>query len=192
MKKLFWGFFFIYLNFNLNVNQYSLNVLPDFVGYIFLIKGIDPLNGESTFFEKARPFSVGMAVYTAVLWGGALWGVTAGGGMVVRLLSLLATVVGLYISWLLIQGVAEIEEAHAVDLNKERLLSLWKALVAVEVIINVLQLMLNLANVGILTVLSVMLMILGLIVIILYLLTWKNTAAIWETLPVKSLELEEE
>ena len=112
--------------------------------------------------------------------------------MVTKLLSLLATVVGLYISWILIQGVAEIEEAHAVDLNKERLLSLWKALVAVEVIINVLQLMLNLANVGILTVLSVMLIVAGLIVIILYLLAWKKTADIWGTLPTQSLEFEEE
>ena len=192
MKKLFWGFFFIYLNFNLNVNQYSLNVLPDFVGYIFLIKGIDLLNGESTFFEKARPFSVGMAVYTGILWVGALLGVTAGGGLVTKLLSLLATVVGLYISWLLIQGVAEIEEVRTVKLNKESLLTVWKALVAVEVIMNLLQLMLNLTNAGVLAVLSVMLMILGLIVIILYLLTWKNTAAIWETLTVKSLEIEEE
>jgi hypothetical protein len=192
MRNLFWGFFFIYLNFNLNVNQYSLNVLPDFVGYIFLIKGIDLLNGESTFFEKARPFSVGMAVYTGILWVGALLGVTAGGGLVTKLLSLLATVVGLYISWILIQGVAKIEEVRAVDLNKERLLSLWKVLVAVEVIMNVLQVMLNLANFSILAAFSVMLIVAGLIVIILYLLAWKRAADIWGTLPTRSLELEEE
>jgi len=192
MRKLFWGFFFIYLNFNLNVNQYSLNVLPDFVGYIFLMKGMDLLKEESSFFEKARPFSVGMAVYTAVLWVGALLGVTAGGGLVTRLLSLLATVVGLYISWILIQGVAEIEEVRFVDLNKERLLTLWKALVAVEIIMNVLQLMLNLANVSVLAAFSVMLMVAGLIVVILYLLAWKKAVDIWEALPAQSLEFEEE
>ena len=27
MKKLFWGFFFVYLNFNLNLNAHSINLL---------------------------------------------------------------------------------------------------------------------------------------------------------------------
>ena len=71
MRKLFWGFFFIYLNFNLNLNQYSLNILPNFVGYILLLQGMKQLEEESRFFRRARPFAVGMAVYEAILWIGA-------------------------------------------------------------------------------------------------------------------------
>ena len=43
MSKLFWGFFFIFINFNLNVNQYSLNILPPFVGYFLLWQGMRQL-----------------------------------------------------------------------------------------------------------------------------------------------------
>ena len=38
MGKFFWGFFFIYLNFNLSVNAHTLNVLPEFVGYFLLLQ----------------------------------------------------------------------------------------------------------------------------------------------------------
>jgi len=88
--------------------------------------------------------------------------------------------------------LCEDEEARFMELNSERLLTLWKALVAVEVIMNVLQVMLNLANVSILAAFSVMLIVAGLIVVILYLLAWKKAADIWETLPTQTLGIEEE
>lgn len=33
MSGIFWGFFFVFLNFNLNFNGHALNLLPTFVGY---------------------------------------------------------------------------------------------------------------------------------------------------------------
>ena len=192
MKKLFWGLFFIYLNFNLEINQHSLNVLPDFVGYILLIQGVDLLKEESPFFEKARPYAVAMAIFTAVLWIGAVLGVASEDDVITVVLTLIAAAVKLYISWILIQGVAEIEKDRSVDLNCERLLTLWKALVAIEVIMNVLRVMMNLANVIVMAVFSVLLLVAGLIVVILYLLAWKKTTEMWDTRPIQTVELEEE
>ena len=111
------------------------------------MQGIELLKEESAFFEKARPFSVGMSAYAAILWVGALLGVTENNGLVGGLLNLLASVVGLYISWILIQGVAEMEEIRTVNLNQKSLLTAWKALVAVEIIMNLLQFMLNLVQI---------------------------------------------
>ena len=68
MGKFFWGFFFIYLNFNLSVNAHTLNVLPEFVGYFLLLQGLRELEEESGVFSDTRPFVVGMTVYTAILW----------------------------------------------------------------------------------------------------------------------------
>ena len=66
--KFFWGFFFIYLNFNLSINAHTLNVLPEFVGYFLLLQGLRELEEESGVFSDTRPFVVGMTVYTAILW----------------------------------------------------------------------------------------------------------------------------
>lgn len=81
MKKLFWGFFFIFLNFHLNFNSYSLNILPDFVGYLLLFQGTKALGAESHYFRSIQPFTVGMAVYTAILWVGTCWVWAAAAGM---------------------------------------------------------------------------------------------------------------
>ena len=56
MGKFFWGFFFIYLNFNLSINAHTLNVLPEFVGYFLLLQGLRELEEESGVFSDTRPF----------------------------------------------------------------------------------------------------------------------------------------
>lgn len=73
MKKVFWGFFFIYLNFNLTLNGFTLNLLPDFVGYLLLYQAAGTLAGESGRFPKLRPFSVAMAVYTGICGWESCW-----------------------------------------------------------------------------------------------------------------------
>jgi len=180
LKKLFWGFFFIYLNFNLNVNAHSLNVLPDFVGYILLLQGMKQLEEESHFFRSGRPFAVGMAVYTAILWVGALLGVTAG-GWIGTILELIALAVSFYVSWLLIQGVLEMEKQQAADWGGAVLYSRWKLLLAVQVISSLLGLMANLANFSMLFSLAGVLVIVSIVLVILYLLAWNRTANTYES-----------
>ena len=179
MKKLFWGFFFIYLNFNLNVNAHSLNVLPDFVGYILLLQGMKQLEEESHFFRSGRPFAVGMTVYTAILWVGALLGVTAG-GRVGSILDLIALAVSFYVSWLLVQGVLEMETEKAVDLNGRRVYQWWKGMLIIQLAIQVLRLMANLVNVSVLLSVAGVLVVVNIVLIILYLLAWNRTANAYE------------
>ena len=65
MKKVFWGFFFVYLNFNLTLNGHALNLLPDFVGYILLFqaagawRGRAAVSGPSGPLPRAWPFTPG-------------------------------------------------------------------------------------------------------------------------------------
>ena len=188
MKKLFWGFFFICLNFNLTFNGHQLNILPDFAGYILLLRGIGELAEESAFFERARPFAIGMAVYTAILWIGALLAITSE-GWIASLLGLAATVLSLYISWLLIRGVLEMEEGNVADWGGKTLLSRWKLLLCVQVVIHLLRLMANLVNLGVIFVMVAAVSIVGMVCIILYLLAWYR---LWNAYEADSGEKSEE
>lgn len=188
MRKLFWGFFFIYLNFNLNLNQYSLNILPNFVGYILLLQGIKQLEEESCFFRRARPFAVGMAMYEAVLWLGAVFGIETDRG-IGTVLGWISMVVALYVSWLLIQGVLEIERQSGTDLLGAQMYSRWKLLAGLQVIGKLLGLVANLANLNMLFAVASVVIIVSLVAIILYLLCWKRTADAYED-PRQSTEAE--
>lgn len=134
MKKLFWGLFFIFLNLNLSLNRHTLNILPPFVGCYLLYQGSQELKGESGLFQDICPFAVGMGIYTAILWVGDLLGVTDGSSAIGVLLGLLATVVGLYICWALIQAVQDVEIHRGAELNSAAMRRAWIIMVVAHVV----------------------------------------------------------
>lgn len=79
MADIFWGFFLVFINFNLSFNAHTLNILPPFLGYLLLARGMESLAAESGLFSDIRPFALRMAVYTAVLWAGGPAGRGAAG-----------------------------------------------------------------------------------------------------------------
>ena len=130
MKKVFWGFFFVYLNFNLTLNGHALNLLPDFVGYILLFQAAGALAGESGRFRTLRPFAAGMAVYTGILWVRPCWPSPAAAAGLDGLLSLAAA--GGVPVHLLERGPGcfEIERVRGADLNGQSLRTAWFILLA--------------------------------------------------------------
>ena len=133
MKKIFWGFFFVFINFNLTLNGHTVNLLPDFVGYILLYQAAGELAGESGRFKTLRPFAAAMAVYTGILWVGALLGATGGDSWLDTILGLVATVLSLIVSWNAIQAVLEIESARGADLNGASVRTAWFVLLVVQI-----------------------------------------------------------
>lgn len=138
MDKLFWGFFFLFLNFNLNVNGTSLGLLPDWVGYILLYLGCSALERESDLFGKPRPFCVGLGIYTGVLWLMELLGISANLGILSWLLGLVAVCLNLYVSMLIIDAITNVEMRRNYDLCAAHLRRVWKVLAVCTVIAHLL------------------------------------------------------
>ena len=133
MKAIFWSFFFIFVNFNLALNSHVLNLIPSFVGYLLLYRAAGDLLDENRRFELLRPFAVGMAVYTGILWAGDLLGVTGGGSWMDTILSLAATAVSLFVSWNVVQAIREMETARNADLNGASVRTAWFVLLAAQI-----------------------------------------------------------
>ena len=77
------------------------------------------------------------------------------------LLSLVSTVVSLYISWSIIQGVQEMEERHQADLNSAGMSLAWKVLLVADIVSYVLTLVLPVAAVALVVVLVGILLLVG-------------------------------
>ena len=60
----------------------SLQLLPDWVGFILLYAACNELESESDMFQKPRPFCLGLAVYTGILWLLDLLGIGADLGII--------------------------------------------------------------------------------------------------------------
>lgn len=69
MKKIFIALLFIFLNVNIG----SINLLPNFVGYILLFVGLDE-GYECPSLNASRTIAVASAVISGVVWGAGLFG----------------------------------------------------------------------------------------------------------------------
>ena len=126
MNKVFFGFLFIFLDINLKLNAHSLNLLPDWLGYILVICGLNELRGESERFTQAKPLCIAMAIYTGILWLLDIFAVSVEyAGFVGWAISLVPIIVSFYISYLVVRGIGDIQLNRVIDLQYERLMKVW-------------------------------------------------------------------
>ena len=110
MSKIMLAFLFIFLNFILNLNEHTLNLLPAFVGYIFMYQGIKELIYEIPRYAKIQKFVVVMGACAAVEWVMNLLGVSSGIGFAVfaSAYSLVLTFISFYISYHIVKGISDV------------------------------------------------------------------------------------
>lgn len=129
---------FIFLDFNLDLGVNRIGLIPDFIGYIFLINGLNELSYKNVRFSKIRPFAVGMAIYTGVLYAFDLLAVSVNLAGLSLLLGLASTIISLYISYSIVMGVKDMEIAYSQQLNGDSLLTMWKVLAVLSLAIYLL------------------------------------------------------
>ncbi len=134
MKKIFIGMIFIFLDFELKFGTASIDLIPDFIGYILMFNGLDELLTESPRFSKARSLAIGMSIYSAVVF---VLDMFSGYGEIMGyaaiLLGAIATAVSLFISYNIICGLADIERTRNADLKSKQLKTAWTVFAVAQV-----------------------------------------------------------
>lgn len=137
MSNIFWGFLLTFLDFNFTADTVIIGLLPDFIGYFLIAKGLSSLGNRSQFFTKAQPLANGMIVYSAILYVLDLFGISGSLGLLGAILGVISTIVGLCISYYIIQGILDLERFYSVDLNGQTLYSIWRPLAVFELLVYV-------------------------------------------------------
>ena len=126
MRKLFWGFFLILLDFPLSFADSTLHLLPDWLGYLFLLAGCAQLEGESELFGKMRSLCIAMCAFSALHWLMDFSGLGSGTfGNVVQLVHLCLR---LYVIQRIIRAIAQAEMRRNCDLCSAHLRRVWLVL----------------------------------------------------------------
>lgn len=139
MDKLFWGFFLLFLNFNLNFNGAVLELLPDWLGFVLLLLACRELLAESELFQKPQPLCIALAIYDGIWWLLDLMGITANLGVVSWILGLAATCLNLYVTMLIVDAITNTEMRRNYDLSAAYLRKVWKVVAVSTVAANVLM-----------------------------------------------------
>lgn len=72
MHRLFWGLFFVLLDIPVTVGRAEIEILPDFVGFFLLMKGMETLASETGRFQKSRHVAFGLFLLSAICCGAGL------------------------------------------------------------------------------------------------------------------------
>lgn len=113
LTKIAWAYVLLYLNFNLSVNGHSLNVLPNWAGYLLIFSAIVLLGAELRSLLLLKPFCVLLGVVSAVDW---VWVLLAGQELTGRLFLffILITCVGIYFRFQMLTDLALLAEQYGV------------------------------------------------------------------------------
>ena len=104
-RRVFWGYFFLLLDFNLNFNSdFTIPLLPNFVGWIFLWRGVDALSSARPSLELLKPFCTALGVCALTQF------LPEVEGMAPDWLSLLISVMILYTYFQLLTDLASLAE----------------------------------------------------------------------------------
>jgi len=159
MHRLFWGLFFVLLDIDLTVGRATFDILPDFLGFFLLMKGMEAEASGTCRFQRSRHLAFGLFLLGAVCTGAGLlnlepmtevvfWGleslclvgflwilreITAHGSEQLKALRLIVGIVqvlGMIFGWLPLVG--SICAAAALVIGGVFLLAFWKEMKSAE------------------------------------------------------------
>lgn len=123
MKRIFWGILLAFLDINLDLpGGARVGLLPDFIGYYLIYRGLCQIAFESEQLAKAKPFAKTAIAVSAVFyvldilltpgWGAGALGIAAG---------LAFSVLYLYVLYLLVLGIQDIETSYGCKIGGGKL-----------------------------------------------------------------------
>lgn len=125
MKKIFFGFIFLFFNLNIQDGAHLYNLLPDCVGYVLLLLGsLDLVSEASAFSHVSIPAAIG-AAFSLISWGMDAIGISSPPIWLASLLTLGNLVFSLLVTYLVVRGILQLETRWG-DLGGRVLLRRWR------------------------------------------------------------------
>lgn len=138
MGKLFVGFLLILLDFNLNFGDFTIGLIPDFIGCVILVNGFSELADESRIFGSLRSLGILLGIYSGLVYVLDLFGLGGHLGILSLLLGIVYTFLYLYISYRVILGIRDMERTYQADFNSKSLKDAWNVLAFCELAVYIL------------------------------------------------------
>ena len=132
---------FVFLNFPINIGSLRINLIPTFIGYIFIAIGSKELDEYSNRFLEVIPYSICIGIYTAFLYVADLFEILIAIGMPAwgtLVLDIIAKIASLLIYRGIIMGIKDIEVAREQDLNSKKLYATLRLYAVLSLILYIL------------------------------------------------------
>lgn len=144
MQNIFWGFLFVMLDFNLNIGVSTIGLIPDFVGFWLLNKGMSELSTESDIFSKKSGLALILMACSLVIYVIDLMGLSL--GLLGLIIGIAMTIAKLYLEYQILMGMFELEEYNNTHLGADDCKTKW-IFVMVMIVLNFVLVWIPLINI---------------------------------------------
>ncbi len=108
ISKIAWGFIFVLIHINIG----TVDILPDFVGYIFMLSAINELTAESKTISQLKPFGMILAVWNTVTW---ILKIFSYGITVLTFINILGVIINIYFTFRLLTECSMIAKKYQAE-----------------------------------------------------------------------------
>lgn len=133
MKKIFVGFIFVLLNFTIDIGVVKIGLIPNFVGYFLILKGIGDLRENAQYFTWTHPTSAFFTVYSLVIYILDLTGVLVKNTILSTISGVMSTIAAVLMMYLIVNGMCRLEKEKRVFLDAEYLKKIWMVICLIDV-----------------------------------------------------------
>ena len=169
----------VFLNFDLNIGDSKIGLIPNFLGYWFILQGLEEVDELSNQFHKVKPLAKVMIVYSGINYAIDLFGIfpsidlfdtVIADALLVVIFGVLSTILSLLISYSIIMGIKDVQDSKKQELNADNLYSTWKLMAVFSVLTFVL---LSIPTIAIVSI------IISFVIAVYYLYTFNKTKVLF-------------
>jgi len=132
MNLIIWGLVCIFLDVNLPVGPVTIDIIPDFIGFILIAYGMRQYASQLEYYRKIRPFVWGAAAVSATVYIANIFGVIPLNTMPAVVITVILMVLYLITTYYIYRGIRELEQAQGRVLGAENLRRIWIIMAAAE------------------------------------------------------------
>lgn len=134
VKRIGIGYLFTYLS----INLWTIDIFPDFVCWLFILKTLPILKKDEPSAALLKPFGTALFVYDLIIWGLNIFGIPFG----LRIVAIVMKIVTIYFNFQLLTNLADIAQKYGCPQRKK----LLQLRAAQAVFVTILAVPLNLHN----------------------------------------------
>lgn len=143
LSRIAWAYVFLLIDFSMSVNDFSINVLPGWVGFLLIFFALPSVEEQEPSASLLRPLVILLGLWEVIRWVGTL---VTGSVFDVPLLTLILSALSMYFHFQFLTNLSSIARAHGLLEDSEKLLhlrtglTLFTALVTILYFLNLLEL----------------------------------------------------
>ena len=143
LSRIAWAYVFLLIDFSMSVNDFSINVLPGWVGFLLIFLALPSVEEQEPSVSLLRSLVILLGLWEVIRWVGTL---VTGSVFDVPLLTLILSALSMYFHFQFLTNLSSIARAHGLLEDSEKLLhlrtglTLFTALVTILYFLNLLEL----------------------------------------------------